>query len=294
MRGLVTLLAFGLIAANAPDPEAVSSTLSPEVRSLQPAADAPFAAMMQLSKADAARAQGDWAAAAAAYRAVLHLDPDQGKAREGLAETLLAMGRADAAYEALSPVSSQDQTHLSLRLRIDLARGHLDQPDEHLREGFAKTRDPRLLNALGRWLDDQGHGEAARKAFQDAAPYQRPGLAETNIGLSFLRQGALRLAQHAFDRAVAADPVDLNFQRHQRLCALMRGDYMSGLEGMSAGEAAPFLRQAGASALSRGDKELARLLLKQAETLSVRHDPKLATLIARLENERPDPSENTD
>lgn len=241
--------------------------------------DAPFAAMRLLGAADDARERQDWSAAAGHYRDVLALDPALDGARLGLVESLLALGRAGEADELLKP--GEDR---SARLRIDLALGRLAEPAAALEAGFAATNDPRLLNALGRWRDDRGEGEAARMAFMRADTHQAPGLAQNNIGLSFLREGELERAQAAFD-AAAGRTSDPHVSRNRRLCALLRADYAAGLSGLSGADAAPLLREAGAGALARGETRLAALLLERASALSPRFDPRTQALLERLQEE---------
>ena len=268
-RWLAIIAALGLLAA---EPAAV------ELRAPTPSADAPFAAALNLSQGHAALEARDWARARASFEAVLMLDPELIEARIGAADAALGAGDLNAADRWLDGVDAP-VTRLLLDARLD----RLDDPEGALRSAFEATPDPRLLNTLGRWLDDRGRGEAARQAFMRAHSHQRPGAAHNNVGLSFLRAGNLNLAQSAFDRAVALNAADPVFTRNRRLCALMRHDYAAALSGVSRADAAPVLREAGARALEAGDVRLAALMLTRSETLSVRHDPRLAMLQERLE-----------
>ena len=276
------LLCAGLLAAE-PAPF--------DVRAATAAADAPFAAMMHLREADRASADRDWTRAAALYTAVLRTSPELAPARHGLADAALALGEPQRALDALGSLPAPvTRTLAALQL------GRLESPDTDLLAAFEAHRDPRLLNALGEWRDDRGDGPGARRAFMRANSLQRPGLAHNNLGMSFLREGDLGRAQSAFDTAVAADADDTVFARNARLCALKRGDYARALSGLRGEAAAPLLREAGAGALSRGEVELAALLLERADALSVRHDPRTAALLGRLgeklDHQAADPDEH--
>ena len=269
MKRLTAIAALALLAAE-PAPLDVRPVLETSVE--------PFTVLMQLGEARRAAASGDDATAITLYRSLLAVDPGMPDARTGLAASLLAVGKTVEADAALG--TAPDPV---IRLLIDSELGRLSDAEAALRDGFRDTRDPRLANALGRRLDDQGRGRDARTAFLRAAPHQRPGVAQNNIGLSFLREGELDRAQAAFAAARALDPEDGLFRRNHRLCALMRGDYATGLDGLRGDDAAPLLREAGAGALSRGETALARLLLDRASDLSVRHDPRIAALQERLD-----------
>ena len=286
-RALVAgLAALGLLAAEAPTPPTPPTEL-PGVRLATQAADAPFAAMLALQNAQADLAARRYRAAVGGFRLVLTASPGLEAARRGLAEAALGAGdphAADAAMEGLdAPV---------LRALVDADLGRLDDPETALGTLFDATGDARLLNRLGEWLDDRGRGAEARMAFRRAGDRQRPGLASSNIGLSFLRQGETAKAMAAFERAVAEDPADPAFARNARLCALQRGDYARALDGVAGAQAGPLLREAGAGALARGEFALASLLLERAESLSPRFDPRVDALRRQLDQQRADPAEH--
>ncbi len=293
MRALILILALGLIAADKgdlPDGSAdglSAETLAAHIRPLRPAADAPFAAMQLQAEAKAAMDKRDYARAAEAYQSILHLDPTQDAARLALAEIALIGKQPDKADQILGTISAP-----ALRLRIDFELDRLHDVESQLRAGFEQTQDPRLLNLLGQWLESQDRGQEARAIFAQADPFQSQGLSDNNIGLSYLREGALTLAQDAFNRAVKKNPSEPRFDTHRRLCALMRGRYVEGLDGLGPAEAAPLLRDAGLSAMRRGETRLAHLLLDRASNLSVRHDPALAQLITQLEDQRSNPDKD--
>ena len=267
-------------------PLLIAADLAPA--SLRPAvnaADAPFAAMQALGEARAAEARADWTSAEARFALVLRLDPQLHEARRGLARSRLSRGDAPGADAALHGTDAP-----VLRALVDLRLGRHADPQGALESAFAQTSDPRLLVALGRWHDEAGRGEQARRVFARAAPHQPPGTAQANIGLSLLREGQLERAQIAFDMAERMDPDA--FGAHARLCALRRGDIARGLRGVSGPQAAPLLRDAGESAMMQNEPRLARLLLERARDLSARHDPRTQAMLDQLEDQRANPGQH--
>ena len=273
-RLLVSLLCLGLIAADPPEAPV-------EVRPVTESSVQPFEVLMELRRARELR---EPRARARAYQSVLGFDPALVEARLGLGRALVDLGELDAAHAALQGAGGSVEAH-TLRLVVAVERGERDDADVVLPNRFAHYPDPRLMNTLGRWLDERGRDAEARNAFRRADALQRPGLADANVGASYFRAGDLDSAQAAYRRAVSRDPSDPGFRRGYRLSLLADGNYEGALAGATGAEADAVLRAGAARALRSGEVRLARLMLERAVALSPRHDPALAALLQQLDEE---------
>src|SRR5205085_2231074 len=150
----------------------------------------------------------------------LNTMPADQDSRYALAQTLLAMGRADEGREQLDQyerirqqVASADADYKSALSR--LAEGKFAETEKLLREavGLAPTYGP-ALHSLGSLLLDRGSPEKAL-AFLDRAVEVNPLNAATwyEIGSAYFKTGKMAEALEAAKRAAVLNEEESRYQR---------------------------------------------------------------------------------
>jgi Flp pilus assembly protein TadD len=210
-------------------------------------------------------ARGDAQAALATFAQVPAGDPSSPRARQGEGLALSALGRSDAALQALRA---------------------------------AVAADPRLWrawNGLGRESDRRHDWVAAEDAYAHALDASgRDALALNNRGYSRLLQG--RLAEASADLVAALEKKpDLAAARNNlRLVLALRGDYVrASSRGSGGDDPAALLNNAGFAALLRGDYDASVGLLDQASKARRTYYPKAGenrrlALSLKAQDQRPD------
>ncbi len=154
---------------------------------------------------------GQLDAAAAAYREVLHLDPDQPAALHFLGIIHFQQGRLDEAYRlvsrAVEATPRNARYHISLAL-ICQARGRRDESRRHLNTAATLApQDPEVYFHLANDCMAAGeHRQAAAHYRQTLSLAPRHALAWNNLGKVHQATGDLAQAQACFQRAIDCDP----------------------------------------------------------------------------------------
>lgn len=274
MRGLIylALLLMWPVTSQA------KSVDLPDIRPIETGSTDVFETLQRLAQADAELAERDYLAAKRGYESVLMHDPKLTSARAGLRRSLIALGDITQAAQLIDDPNSADA------LLIRILSGASETPLDDLKTGLKTHQDPRLWNAMGRLQDKTGDHATARQSYAMAGFYdQRVGLAENNIGHSFLLEQNLDAALEAFTRAVTADPADLRFDNNRRRTLVMLGQTKAALAGLGSNRAALFLNQAGDHARQNGETRLARFLYQKSLELTPRHHPETARKLDALQ-----------
>lgn len=223
-----------------------------------------------ISTADRTRDDGNYEAAMRVYQQVLISDPKQVAAQYGIAECLLALGRADEAAALFDTVSRQSAAYRARGLQgvglSLLAQNRLDPAENALQKAVAA--DPSLWrswNALGDLAD------TSRKPLK-AIEYYARALALTpdsavvlnNIGYSKLLAGDAEGAFDQFRKALAREPHSATIQNNLRLALAAAGNYAEATRATSPADKPMVLNNVGFMAMQRGDYAAARSYLSDA------------------------------
>ena len=187
-----------------------------------------------------------------------------------LGETSLARGDAQAALATFARVSTGDPSAPRARQGEGLALSALGRSDAALQAlRAAVAADPRLWrawNGLGREYDRRHDWPAAEDAYAHALDASgRDALALNNRGYSRLLQGRLPEASADLVAALEKKPDLAAARNNLRLVLALRGDYArASSRGAGGDDPAALLNNAGFAALLRGDYDTAVGLLDQA------------------------------
>lgn len=166
------------------------------------------------------RQSGNLAAAEKTLQKTLNANPADQESRYALAQTLLAIGRADEAREELSKYETIRQQVASANLSYEtglarVAEGKFDEAEKVLRESvrLAPKYAP-ALHSLGMLLLDRGSPEKALP-FLDRAVETNPLNAATWYGIAsaYSKTGKMAQALEAAKRAAALNEDDIQYQR---------------------------------------------------------------------------------
>ena len=203
LPGLAALAAlFGLGACATP---------GADVPAAIDAARAPRQVVAALELGEAALAQERFAEAAALFRDVLRREPDNTRARLGLAEAYLGTGAADQALAALDGLDEAGEVAGAARQGRGIAlvvAGRVEEGRDVLLEAVAdKPSLWRAWNALGRSYDRERRWAEAEEAYQRAlAANPEAAIVHNNLGFSYLSRGRHDEAAARFTRALALQP----------------------------------------------------------------------------------------
>ena len=275
-KGLGLALIVGLLGstnAMAKDPIDVSN-----IRQVQTSSTDVFEVLATLSVAQSDLASRDYVAASRGFETVLFHDPSQKVARVGMRRSLMALGHFKDAANYVDDNSSPDSVLIAVQL------GAADDPLGLILETLKTNSDPRLWTLLGQLQDSAGQPETARQSYAMAGiAGARAGLAENNIGQSHWLVGEYDLALNAFDKAVVADPSDIQFDNNRRRVLIKLGQLHEAILGLNSNRAGVFLEQAGDQAIEENETQLAYYLYRKSLDISPRHNPQTAIKLARLE-----------
>ncbi|HEX4145459.1 MAG TPA: sulfotransferase [Pirellulales bacterium] len=185
---------------------------------------------------------GRMAAAAAAYRKILALQPGSAEVHSNLGDVLRERGEIDAAVEhyrravALKPSLFQPLNSLGNLLRT---QGKLDEARACFEQAIGLKPDfAEALNNLGIVLMDQDKIDAAVARFEQALAV-RSDLAEThkNLGNALTQQGKFDAAAASYERAISLRPNYAEAHYHRTDVKTFRpGDAeIAALESLAAG-----------------------------------------------------------
>ncbi|MEM7394474.1 MAG: tetratricopeptide repeat protein, partial [Verrucomicrobiota bacterium] len=159
--------------------------------------------------ADAWLEEGRASRSSVAYRKALELDPDYALAHLGLARSMIATKRFNAALPHLRKAGELAPYHTSIQNNVGafLAQGgQLEEAVEHFRRVAEANRDdPEFLNNYARALNELGQTEKAVETFQEVLKHDpRHANARIVLGLLFEQQGRLEEALAHFLEAERA------------------------------------------------------------------------------------------
>ena len=181
------------------------------------------------------------------------------------------MGDIKAAHALMDDPQSSDG--LIIRARLGL----IENTTKALIDALQIKSDPRLWTLLGQFQDMEGQSMTARQSYAMAGlAGARPGLADNNIGQSFLTEGAFESALKAFSKAAKADPFDVQFDNNRRRVLINLGETHQAIAGLPPERAAIFLEQAADQAMVDREVKLAQYLYRKSLDLSPRYNPKVA------------------
>jgi len=133
---------------------------------------------------------------------------------------------------------------------------------------------------LGQILDKEARFAEARQAYVMAGlSGQSAGLAENNLGQSFLAEGNLIKALEHFQKAVELNSHREKFDNNRRRVLLLQEEYSLALKNIQSDRATQILLDAGVIAMRKDDRKLATFLLSKAQMLSPIYDARLEALL---------------
>jgi Tfp pilus assembly protein PilF len=253
------------------------SAPTPDIRPVQTDSTDVFEVLTRLRRAQDDLTHRDYPAARDGFESVLMHDPSLEAARAGLRRTLIALGDIQSALPLMEDEASPDSVIIRIRA------GQVDTPKTLLTATLKRAPDPRLWTVLGQIQDAQSDFLSARQSYAMAGlAGARPGLAENNIGQSHWLANEPELALKAFERAVALDPHDTQFDNNRRRTLVRLGRTQDAISGLNAERAGLFLAKAGDKATAENETNLARLLYQKSLDIAPRHNPLTAEKLARL------------
>lgn len=264
------------------------SLLQPEIREHQSSSVDIFDVLTRIPKAKQAYEDGDFSQALQDYRYVYLHDPDQKQALMGYADAALALGQCSLATSLYAKFEDEHTRASSGALICQILSQQSPNPEMRLLAQIKHAPDDaRLYNLLGKILDHSARGKEARIAYGQAKTLeQRAGLADNNIGQSYLVQGDLDAALDAFTRAVTLAPKTELFDSNRRLVLLLKRDYSAALTRIDSARASTLLKDAARITERQGEIKLAEYMMRKAVSLDPVYDPRstlyLAALTARL------------
>ncbi|MFA7430337.1 MAG: tetratricopeptide repeat protein [Rhodospirillaceae bacterium] len=240
-----------------------------------------FAAEPLLERADTALDEGLMEVAMGHYQVVLRHQPDNARARLGMAEINLAAGDLPAARAGFDAQTTHPELGPRAHQGMGLAYLKAGRPD--------KARAPleaavladsflwRAWNGLATVHDrDENWAEAHRcyEAALAAAPPGAAGIIHNNLGFSLILQGRHDEATAHLMEAARRDRTQTLPRTNLRLALAWQGRYDEAVAGARPAERATVLNNVGYVALLRGDLDDAEALLSRAIDGSASHfDP---------------------
>ncbi|MBP2316717.1 tetratricopeptide repeat protein [Azospirillum soli] len=210
------------------------------------------------------------------FSTAMKAEPDNRRARLGMAEAHLAMGNADLAlkgFEALPADMRNDPQVLQGRGIALAQQGKAGAAEQVL--AAAVAADPSLWrswNALGRVSDAQRNWDRAEASYRRALEIN-PSAAEVynNLGYSLLLRGRYAEAIGQFDQALRHAPGLTAAQDNMSLANALMGQYDRALAAVPAERTPTALNNAGFAAITRGEYGTAESYLIKAVQDSSRH-----------------------
>jgi Flp pilus assembly protein TadD len=222
-----------------------------------------------LQTADAVLQEGRFAEALQLYQEVLVVNPKAVPAQYGVAESLLALGRASEGAPIFVTLASNPE----YRARALQGQGlallcqNRDQvAAERLSE--ATAADPtlwRAYNGLGLVADNKRDHEAAAHMYQRALEIQPQSVVIlNNFGYSRLLAGNTDEAIRYLRKALALDPSSETIQNNLRIALAAAGNYKEALHSPAQDRRAVILNNVGYVAMKKGDIRAAEGFLARA------------------------------
>ena len=280
MRAIAVSLICIMLSGCASTPDAVQSVAQSRPITKVKSQDVDIPAL--LAKAGIHYKDREYTESYDLYGAALMFNPELSEARLGLGDAALALGKPDAAFKAfdgltVGALSDTQKIRLLAGLALLGANGaQSGDTENHLKHvlQFAPG-DARLWNALGVHYDKNEKWVESTEAYVNAL---KAGTARAstvnNLGMSLMMQGRLDAAMEKFEQALQIAPDTELFDNNRRLVMALRGDYEDAVRGLDDRRAAILSNDAGYIAMQRGDKGLARQLLKRSIAINPVYNPK--------------------
>jgi Flp pilus assembly protein TadD len=222
-----------------------------------------------LEVADKALADGRYRDAGIWFQRALKNDTENTTAKVGLGEVYLGMGAYDEALKAFNALSNSqvDTARIKQGRGIALlALGKREQAYTALSHSVAQ--DPskwRAWNALGLYHDYKKEWDKAENAYRmasmaapnEAAPHN-------NWGVSLMAQSRYQDAAGHFARAVELEPASKTSETNLRLALAHQGNYAEAMVGVTTEELPRALNNLGYVAMINGETERARAYFVRA------------------------------
>lgn len=230
----------------------------PDKDAKQPTAAAKVDPTALLTGADAARESGRYADALAIYQQLLVEHPDMAAPQYGVAESMLALGKANEAKPLFEGLVNNDEFHARALQGQGLAQLALNE-----RQKAAKTlreaieADPELWrswNALGLIADGMRETDKAQADYEKAlALNPNSAVILNNIGYSKLMAKKPVDAARSFRKALALEPASETIENNLRLAIAAKGDYAEATKFTRRDKLPNVLNNVGVIAMQRGD-----------------------------------------
>ncbi len=241
-----------------------------------------------LEAAETALAEESYDAARQKFGRVIVSHPENARARLGLAEVHLAIGRLDQSLSTFKSLEEEPSVRARALQGVGLGllfKGNVEEAAGKLEQ--AVDEDPslwRAWNALGRAYDLQNEWKRASESYAKALA-AKPGSAIVlnNTGASLLMQKEYARAAEAFSKALQLQPDFEQAETNLRLALAWQGRYRQAVAGASRRELPSILNNVGYVAILRGDYERAEALLNQAMEASPSFNDKAWENIRYLE-----------
>lgn len=222
-----------------------------------------------VQKAEEAFADGRIGEAYRYYGKILSADKNNLRAKFGIGETLLAMGKAGAAVDVFRSIETDDEFRarslqgkgIALLMSGDRETGH-----GALRQAVSEDSALwRAWNALGQYYDTDRKWDEARECYDNAlAANGDRATFYNNIGVSMLLQGRYEEAEQEFLIALKLSPSNEITCLNLRLSLAWQGKYIEAMSGVNRSEIAETLNNIGYIALLREDYASAQIYLTRA------------------------------
>ncbi len=222
-----------------------------------------------IDKAEGALAGARYAEAQQLFARILSVEPDNARAKLGLAEVMLALGYSTQALQLFDQAAEAPDLQSRALQGRGLALLLADKPDA----GFdaltqAVASDPtlwRAWNALGQYHDSRQNWADATQCYEKALRQNpKSSMVLTNIGASLLLQGRHREAEETLTKALTIEPANGVARTNLRLALAWQGRYVDALVGAKGAELISVLNDVGYVAILRHDYANAEAYLTRA------------------------------
>jgi Flp pilus assembly protein TadD len=203
------------------------------------------------------------------FQAIVAADPNNRRAKLGIAEVQLASNNAQAAMELFTDLTRDPDSRARALQGQGLALLKMGQRDaalNTLKDAVAvDAKLWRAWSALGALYDANQNWSEADSAYGKAlALMPNSAIVHNNIGFSHLLRRDFAGATESFQRALRLEPSLEAAQMNLRIALALEGRYREAVSGIQPKQAPATLNNVGYAAMSRGDLTSAETYLVQA------------------------------